>query len=85
MTKIKPSFISYTFQANIYNERIGSQFGTITCVTVVANNEKDAYEEAKKSFDKYVAALIKHHNIDSNGKIRKTINTFNYNNLKLCS
>ncbi|MBP3201318.1 MAG: hypothetical protein J6M39_06695 [Lachnospiraceae bacterium] len=45
--------------------------------------KKDAYEEAKKSFDKYIAALFKHHNINGNGKIRKTINIFNYNNLKL--
>lgn len=73
----------YTFQANVFNERIGSQFGRTVNITVLANNEKDAYEQAKISFNKYINALYKHHNIDSNGKIRKTINTFNYNNLKL--
>lgn len=73
----------YSFKANVFNEQLGSQFGRITCITIVANNEKDAKVEAKKSFDKYVAALTKHSNIDANGKIRKTINTFNYNNLEL--
>lgn len=73
----------YSFKANVFNEQIGSQFGRTTCITVVANNEKDAYEEAKKSFNKYIAALTKHHNIDGNGKVRKTINTFNYNNLTI--
>lgn len=73
----------YNFQANVYNERIGSEFGKTTSITVLANNQEDAYEQAKTSFNKYINALYKHHNIDSNGKIRKTINTFNYNNLKM--
>lgn len=73
----------YSFKANVFNEQLGSEFGRTTCITVVANNEKDAYEQAKTSFDKYIAALTKHRNINSNGKVRKTINTFNYNNLKL--
>ena len=73
----------YTFQANVYNERLGSPFGTIVKTTIVANNEEDAYKEAEKSFNKYINALYKHHNIDSNGKVRKVVNTFNYNNLKL--
>lgn len=73
----------YTFQANVYNERIGPEFGITTNITILANNEKDAYEQAKISFNKYINALYKHHNINSDGKIRKTINTFNYNNLKL--
>jgi len=73
----------YTFQANVYNERLGSQFGRITNITVLANNEQDAYEQAKISFNKYINTLYKHHNIDGNGKIRKIINTFNYNNLTL--
>lgn len=84
MSKVKPNKnMLYTFKANVYNERLGSQFGTTTHITIVANNEKDAKIEAKKSFDKYVAALTKHHNIDGNGKVRKVINTFNYNNLTL--
>lgn len=83
MSKVKPSPMSYTFQANVFNERIGSEFGVTTNITVYANNEIDAYTEAIKSFDKYVASLAKHHNINSDGKIRKTINTFNYNNLKI--
>lgn len=74
----------YSFKANVFNEQIGSQFGRTTCITVVANNENDAYEQAKISFNKYINALYKHHNIDSDGQVRKTINTFNYNNLKLC-
>lgn len=73
----------YTFQANVFNERLGSQFGRTVNITVLANNEKDAYKEAEKSFNKYISALYKHHNIDSDNKTRKTINTFNYNNLKL--
>ena len=83
MTKIKPSPMLYTFQANVYNERIGPEFGVTTNITVLANNEKDAYEQAKISFNKYINALYKHHNINGDGKIRKTINTFNYNNLKM--
>lgn len=81
--KVKPSPMLYTFQANVYNERIGSEFGRTTNITVLANNEKDAYEQAKISFNKYINALYKHHNIDSDGQTRKIINTFNYNNLKL--
>ena len=73
----------YSFKANVFNERLGSQFGRTTYITVVANNENDANIEAKKSFDKYVTALTKHHNIDGNGKIRKRINIFNYDNLTL--
>ena len=73
----------YKVQANVYNERLGPQFGTTVKTTVVANNEEDAYEQAKISFNKYIYALYKHHNIDANGKLRKTINTFNYDNLKL--
>ena len=83
MSKIKPSPMLYTFQANVYNERIGPEFGVTTNITVLANNEKDAYEQAKISFNKYINALYKHHNINNDGKIRKTINTFNYNNLKM--
>lgn len=73
----------YRFKANVFNERIGSPFGRTTRITIVANNEEDAKVEAKKSFDRYVAVLTKHHNIDGNGKVRKVINTFNYNNLTL--
>lgn len=73
----------YSFKANVFNERLGSQFGTITHIIVAAKNEEDARIEAKKSFDRYVAALKKHHNINGNGKVRKVINTFNYNNLTL--
>lgn len=84
MSKVKPNKnMLYTFQANVFNERIGSQFGRTTNITVLANNEQDAYEQAKISFNKYINALYKHHNIDDNGKVRKVINTFNYDNLKL--
>ena len=83
MSKIKPSCKAYTFQANVFNERFGSEFGVTTNITILANNEKDAYDEAKKSFNKYVYSLNLHHNIDANGKLRKTINTFKYNNLKM--
>lgn len=81
--KNKPFIKSYTFQANVFNERLGSPFGTTVNVTVQANNEQNAYKEAEISFNKYINALYKHHNIDGNGKVRKTINTFSYNNLKL--
>ena len=50
----------YSFQANVFNERLGSQFGRTTSITILANNEQDAYKEAKKSFDKYINALYKH-------------------------
>ncbi len=83
MSKIKPSPMLYTFQANVFNERIGSQFGKTVNTTVLANNEKDAYEEAKRSFNKYIYNLNIHHNIDANGKVKETINIFTYNNLKL--
>ena len=84
MSKTKPTKnMLYTFQTNVFNTRIGPEFGVTTNITVLANNEKDAYEEAEKSFNKYINALYKHHNINSDGKIRKTINTFNYNNLKI--
>ena len=73
----------YNFQANVYNERIGSEFGKIVNITVLANNQEDAYEQAKISFNKYINALYKHHNIDADGQARKVINTFNYNNLKM--
>ena len=75
----------YKFKANVFNTKLGSTFGTITYITIVANNQEDAYNEAKKSFDKYVNTLDVHHNIDGNGKVRKTINKFAYNNLELCS
>ena len=86
MNKIKPQAKDiYTFQANVFNERFGSPFGRTVTITISANNEKDAYEKAKESFDNYINALYKHHNINCNGKVRKTINTFNYNNLKIVS
>ena len=37
----------YTFQANVFNKRIGSQFDVITSITISANNETETYEEAK--------------------------------------
>ena len=83
MAKIKPSKRTYLFQANVYNERFGPELGKTANIGVVANNEKDAYEQAKISFNKYINALYKHHNIDSDGQIEKVINTFYYNNLKL--
>ena len=81
--KIKPSPMLYTFQANVFNERLGSQFGKTINTTVLANNEKDAYEQAKISFNKLMKTLDIHHNINSDGQIRKEINIFNYDNLKL--
>lgn len=84
MNKIKPNNnMLYTFQANVFNKRVGPKFGVPTNTTVLANNEKDAYEEAKKLFDKYIHSLEIHHNVDGKGKIRKIINAFDYNNLKL--
>lgn len=81
MSKIKPSPKLYTFQANVFNNRIGPACGTTTNITISANNEKDAYEQAKIFFDKYINALYIRHNI--NGKIRKIFNVFDYNNLKI--
>lgn len=52
----------YTFQANVFNERLGPQFGTTVSTTVLANNEEDAFNEAKKSFDKYINRLKINHN-----------------------
>ena len=83
MTKIKPSLTSYTFQANVYNEKLGTKFGRTANIIVVASNEKEAYENAKEQFNNLIISLNHHHNINANGQIRKVINTFNYNNLKL--
>lgn len=74
----------YNFKANVFNTRFGLDFGTITYATVVANNKEEAWDEARKSFNKYISALYTHHNIDANGKLRKTLNSFDYNNLELC-
>ena len=73
----------YTFQANVFNERISPEISKTIKITVLANNQEDAYEQAKISFNKYINALYKHHNIDADGQTRKVINTFNYNNLKM--
>lgn len=62
----------YTFQANVFNKRLGSQFGRTISTTILANNEKDAFNEAKKSFDKYINRLKINHN-----------NDFAYDNLKI--
>lgn len=83
MAKIKPSIKSYMFQADIYNETLGIKFGETVNLGVIASNEKEAYEKAKRSFNKYINTLYKYHNINSDGQIRKVINTFNYNNLKM--
>lgn len=74
----------YNFKANVYNTRLGPEFGTTTRVTIIANDKDDAYKEAEKSFNRYIHHLDVHHNIDGNGKVRKTINKFAYNNLELC-
>lgn len=74
----------YNFKANVYNTRLGPDFGTITHVTIVANNKEEAWDEARKSFNKYIQALYTHHNVDVKGKARKTMNSFDYNNLELC-
>lgn len=75
----------YTFQANIYNERIGSSFGRTANITIVASNEKEAYNNAKKQFNNLIISLNHYHHNNIDGKIEKTIivNTFNYDNLKL--
>lgn len=62
----------YKFSANVFNERIGSEFGVTTSITVLANNEEDAYNQAKISFDKYINRLKINHN-----------NDFAYDNLKM--
>lgn len=74
----------YNFKANVFNTRLGSEFGTITYVTIIANNKEEAWDEARKSFNKYISALYTHHNIDANDKVRKALNSFDYNNLELC-
>lgn len=62
----------YTFQANIFCTKVGSQFGITANTTVLANNKEDAFNEAKKSFDKYINRLKINHN-----------NNFAYDNLKI--
>lgn len=62
----------YTFKANVFCTKSGSQFGITAHTTVLANNENEAYEEAKKSFNKYINRLKINHN-----------NDFNYDNLKI--
>lgn len=74
----------YNFKANVFNTRLGPDFGTTTTVTIIANNKEEAWDEARKSFNKYIQTLYTHHNIDANGKVRKILNSFDYNNLELC-
>lgn len=74
----------YNFKANVFNTKLGPEFGTTVNTTVIANNQEDAYKEAEKSFNKYVYRLNLNHNADTKGKLRKTINEFAYNNLELC-
>lgn len=87
----------YNFKANVYNTRLGPEFGTISHVTIIANNQKDAYKEAEKSFNRYIHHLnvrsnnticgslsIKNSDIFTKNKVRKIINKFAYNNLELC-
>ena len=73
----------YSFSANVFNTRYGPQFGVKTTIVICANNEKDAWEQANISFDKYIKSLYAHHNINGNGKPRKIINCFDYNDLKI--
>lgn len=70
----------YTFQANVFNKRIGSKFGRIINITISANNEKDAYKKVKIMFDNYVNNLyIRCYD----GQMSETTNPFAYNNLKI--
>ena len=69
----------YTFKANVYNENIGPIFGRTTKITLIANSKEEAYKRAKESFDLYINTLAMHYN----NKNKKTITTFNYNDLKL--
>lgn len=72
--KNKLSVKSYTFQANVFATKLGSQFGTTINTTVQALTEKEAFDKAKEQFNKYIDRLSINHN-----------NKFEYNNLKLCS
>lgn len=72
--KSKPSIKSYTFQANVFPTKIGSQVGITINTTVQALNEKEALNKAKESFNTYIDRLSINHN-----------NKFEYDNLKLCS
>lgn len=70
----------YTFQANVFNKRIGSKFSRIVNITISANNEKDAYKKVKILFDNYVNNLyIRCYD----GQMNEITNPFTYNNLKL--
>lgn len=71
MSKNKPSIKSYTFQANVFPAKIGSQCGITINATVQASNEKDALTKAKESFNIYVDRLSINYN-----------NKFEYDNLK---
>lgn len=64
MSKVKSTKnMLYSIKANVFCIKIGSQFGTTTHITVLANNKDEALIEAKKSFDKYINRLkLNHHN-----------------------
>ena len=73
MSKVKPNKnMLYTVKANVFATKLGSQFGTTVHTTVVANNNEEALEEAKKSFNTYIFRLRENHH-----------NDFSYDNLAI--
>lgn len=60
--KIKSSKnMLYSVKANVFAVKLGSQFGRTVTAIIVANNEKDAFEEAKLSFSNFCLNLERNH------------------------
>ena len=62
----------YSIKAKIFPTKLGKSFGKTVRTTVIANNEQDAIEQGKKSFENLCATLEKNHH-----------NTFLYNDLTI--
>lgn len=54
----------YSIKANVYAKKMDPMFGRTTRTTIEAEDDKEALELANKNFEKYCAALKKHHQGD---------------------
>lgn len=52
----------FPFKANVFATKLGPLFGRITYTVILADNEKQAFEEANKKYKLHCANLLKYHN-----------------------
>lgn len=52
----------YSFKANVFATKLGPLFGKITYIVILADDEKQAFEEANKRYKLHCANLLKHNN-----------------------